>query len=78
MSTKPIIPIFYASDENYLPYLAVSLASLKENASKEYAYEIYILNAGIDMSKTDKVMKFAEENFGIHSEKIPLSAFYCE
>lgn len=66
MSTKTVIPVFYASDENYLPYLAVSLASLKENASKEYAYEIYILHAGIDMSKTDKVMKFAEEDFGIH------------
>lgn len=63
---KPIIPIFYAADENYLPYLAVSLCSLKENASKDYRYEIYIMNAGMDMSKTDKVQAYEDENFGVH------------
>ncbi|MBQ8229634.1 MAG: glycosyltransferase family 8 protein [Clostridia bacterium] len=71
---KKIIPIFYASDENYLPFLAVSLDSLKENASKEYRYEIYILNADIHENATERVMKFQDENFGIHfidvSEKL--------
>ncbi len=66
MQSKPIIPIFYAADENYLPYLTVSLTSLKENANREYAYEIYVLNSGMDLSKTDKVMKLEEEDFGIH------------
>ena len=47
MAKKPSIPIFYAADENYLPYLAVSLGSLLENASKEYHYEIYVLHAGM-------------------------------
>ena len=62
---KQIIPIFYASDENYLPFLAVSLDSLKENASKEYRYEIYILNTDIKEQATERVMKLQDENFKI-------------
>ena len=30
---KKIIPIFYACDTNYLPYLSVSLISLKKHAN---------------------------------------------
>lgn len=62
---KKIVPIFYAADENYLPYLAVSVSSLKENASKEYAYEIYVLHANMNMAATEKVMKYAGEDFNI-------------
>lgn len=47
VNTKPIIPIFFAADDAYSPYLGVSIASLKENASKSYFYQIYILNTGI-------------------------------
>lgn len=66
MQNKPIIPIFYASDENYLPYLSVSLSSLKENASKEYRYKIYILNADIVLNeRTQKIFAYADENFEI-------------
>lgn len=37
------IPIFYATDDNYIPCLATSLASLIANASKERHYEVNIL-----------------------------------
>ncbi len=66
MQNKQIIPIFYASDENYLPYLSVSLSSLKANASKSYAYHIYILNADVKESeRAQKVFEYADENFKI-------------
>ena len=32
---KPIIPIFFATDDNYIPFLAVAIKSLLDNASKE-------------------------------------------
>ena len=38
---KGVIPIFFATDDNYLPFLSITLESLGENASKEYDYEIY-------------------------------------
>ena len=65
MQNKKIIPIFYAADENYLPYLTVSVSSLKENASKEYAYEIYVLTTGMHGAPVDKLMEYADEDFRI-------------
>ena len=40
-STK--IPVFYAVDDNYVPFLAVSLESLISKTSSENIYEIRIL-----------------------------------
>ena len=33
------IPIFLATDDNYIPFLAVTLQSMIENASKKYDYK---------------------------------------
>ena len=44
-NNKPIIPIFFASDDNYVPFLAVTLQSLEQNADTNYHYDIKILNA---------------------------------
>ena len=41
-----VVPVFYAADKNYLPYLSVAIASLKANASKEREYRIHVLCAG--------------------------------
>lgn len=60
-----IIPVFYAADINYLPYLSVSLLSLKENRNQDYQYKIYILNAGMDLLKAEPILKMAEKNFAI-------------
>jgi len=38
---KNIIPIFFAVDNNYAPFLAVSLQSMLEHASTDYFYEVY-------------------------------------
>lgn len=40
---KQTIPIFFAVDDRYTPYLAVSIRSLIDNASKNFNYKIYIL-----------------------------------
>ena len=44
---KSIIPIFFAIDNNYAPFFSVALESIKANSSKNYQYEIYILNNGV-------------------------------
>lgn len=62
---KPIIPIFFSIDENYLPFLAVSLKSIIDNASKNYKYEIKVLNSGIKESEKAKLNKFNNDNFDI-------------
>lgn len=44
-NNKPVVPIFFASDDNYVPFLAVTLYSLEQNADRNFNYEIKILNA---------------------------------
>ena len=67
MSNKKVIPVFFAADENYMPYLAVALHSLKENACKQYVYHIYVLHANMDCSSENvqKLCKYQDENFKI-------------
>lgn len=64
--SKKVIPVFYATDENYLPYLTVSLSSLKENANKSYLYKIYILHAGMEEKKSEEVLKYQTDTFRIY------------
>lgn len=44
---KKEIPIFFSTDDNYIPFLDVAIRSLIANASKEYTYRIIILNTGL-------------------------------
>jgi len=59
------IPIFFASDDNYIPFLAVAISSLQENASADYNYRIIILNEGLSSANMAKIQKFAQSNFTI-------------
>jgi len=56
------IPIFFASDDNYVPFLAVSIKSMLENASKEYYYNIYILTEGISDKNKTKLKTYETTN----------------
>jgi len=71
---KEIIPIFFSSDDNYLPWLSVAIRSLIDNASKDYNYIIYILNNGVTKEKADMISRMQSNNFKIEfidvSEKI--------
>lgn len=56
------IPIFFASDDNYVPLLSVAIKSLLTNASKEYIYKIYVLTTDMSMDKREKIAAMATEN----------------
>lgn len=49
------IPIFFSTDDNYIPYLDVAIASLIANASKENNYRIIVLNTGLKEENITKV-----------------------
>lgn len=63
--SKKIIPIFFATDDNYIPFLDVALRSLIKNASKKYKYEINILNTGIKAENISLIKLNENENFKI-------------
>ncbi len=44
---KTRIPIFLASDVNYLPYLAVTVKSIADHSSDDYIYDVKILTEDI-------------------------------
>ena len=59
------IPIFFSTDDNYIPYLDVAVSSLITNASKEFNYRIIILNTGLNESNIDKIKQNEREKFKI-------------
>ena len=62
---KGIIPLFFSSDDNYLPFLAVTLQSLWENSSHDYDYKIYVLHSGVRKEFEEKIMHFSKEGFEV-------------
>ena len=62
---EKIIPIFYAVDDRYIPFLAVSLKSLIENASKNCYYAIKVLASNVSESNKKKILKYELENVKI-------------
>lgn len=60
-----VIPIFFATDNNYAPYLAVTLKSLLVNSSKKYFYKIYVLTTKLHPDLQEKINKVLEPNSSI-------------
>lgn len=89
MSSKKIIPIFFACDNNFVKYTVVSVKSIMENASKDERYIIYILNTDIREDMQQKIKAMSNDNFEIRfenvmsylesvSEKLPIRDYYSK
>ena len=59
------IPIFFAVDDGYIPFLAVALRSLIDNSSKENFYQIKILYTNIKEENRERIKKYEKENVNI-------------
>lgn len=59
------IPIFFAVDDGYSPFLAVALQSLTDNCSDENRYLIKILNTDISSENKRKISKYERNNVDI-------------
>ena len=65
MSKQKEIPICFATDDNYVPLLAVAVASLLDNASKKNFYRIFVLITELKQDNIDKIKKLETENSSI-------------
>ena len=63
--TDTRIPIFFSTDDNYIPYLDVAIASLIANASEEYKYRIIVLNTGLNPKNIELVKQNERDGFDI-------------
>ena len=70
MNTKKTIPIFFSSDDNYVPFLSVAINSMLENASKDYNYDIIVLNSGLTNENIDRIKSYERENVNIIFEDV--------
>lgn len=61
-ASKKIIPIFFATDDSYAPYLAVSVRSMLDNADKNYFYRIHILTSTMNEENRRRIAALAGEN----------------
>ena len=59
------IPIVFAVDDEYIPFLAVALQSLVDNSSEENEYAIKILYTNISEENQKKMHKYERENINI-------------
>ena len=62
---KKTIPIFFTTDDNYVPFLDVAISSLIKNASRAYDYRITVLNTGLDEENVKLVKKNEKPGFEI-------------
>ena len=65
------IPIFFSTDDNYIPYLDVAISSLVANASKDYDYRIIVLNTGLCQKSIANVKR--NERAGVTIEFVDIS-----
>jgi len=62
---KEVIPIFFAVDDGYIPFLAVTLQSIVEKSKEEYYYVVKILYTNISEENKEKINKYKRENIEI-------------
>lgn len=59
------IPVFFSTDDHYVPFLDVALASMIENASKARKYRMIILNTGLKPENEARLKLREREGFAI-------------
>ena len=64
-NAKNTVNVFFASDRNYLPYLAVALASLSKHASSERFYNVRILSEDLTNESIRGIIKGLKPNVKI-------------
>lgn len=63
--TKNEIPIFFAVDDGYIPFLAVAIQSMVDNASDDNKYLIKVLYTNISVENQKKILKYERSNVDI-------------
>ena len=56
--SKPIIPVVFAADNNYVPMLTTTIYSMLENASKDYFYDVVVIEDGITGENKQVMQEF--------------------
>lgn len=69
---KHIIPLFFACDDNYIDYLLVTMASIREHANSQYLYTVRVLYDRLSLNSKKKIRAFCQENITIQFVNVSL------
>ena len=64
-TVKKEIPLVFAVDNNYAPFLCVALKSILDKASADYFYSIYVLNTGISQKNIRRLKVYNTQRSSI-------------
>ncbi|MBQ8350646.1 MAG: glycosyltransferase family 8 protein [Clostridia bacterium] len=64
------IPVFFAVDDRYAPFLGVALRSMLANADRRYFYRIHVLTTGLSEENMEKLRHEETENARISFDDI--------
>ncbi len=64
-TAKTTVPIFFAVDDNYVPFLCVALRSLCDNRSSAFEYRIHVLIETLSQASRSSIKEFESENVKI-------------
>ncbi len=62
---KHIIPIVFATNDNYAPYLATAIQSIKEHSNKNNMYDMYVFHTSLSMQNQLLIDSLTEVNISI-------------
>lgn len=58
---KPIIPVVFAADDNYVPQLTTTVYSAMKNADPSYFYDVVVLQRNITWDKQERLRDFFKQ-----------------
>ena len=59
------IPVFFSTNDAYIPFLDIAIASLIRNASKDHRYRLIVLNTGLSPDSMALILRRQCEGFTI-------------
>lgn len=62
MKNKKIVPIFFASDKNYIPFLTIAVKSLADHINNKDIYKVYILSNDLTYADIKEIKSFEKSN----------------
>lgn len=58
---KPIVPVVFAADDNYVPQLTTTVYSAMKNADPTYFYDVVVLQRNIAWDKQERLRDFFKQ-----------------
>ena len=57
-----VVPVFFAADDKYIKFMAVTMRSIIANTSRKFRYEFYVLHTDITAESMDKIRRLETNN----------------